>query len=90
MWFDILEMNLRPTKLQNRLTNSSTPQASFPTEILSQISDVISTLGDNKETFEVRRDTILERCQSNLTAVCKNSSPEKNWAMKSLVISSNG
>ncbi|QQP38184.1 Tick transposon [Caligus rogercresseyi] len=63
MWFDILEVMFKSNNIKKSGTRFSHTTGLLPTDVLCNVSDVISRLGDSDTPYEVLKNAILERSQ---------------------------
>ena len=68
MWFSLLEINFSSQRITSSLTKFTHATSLIPHDILTQVSDVITTAIDSKTPYEDLRAAILARLQSSVTS----------------------
>lgn len=66
MWFSILECGFKASNITNSLTKFTHAVSLLPSDVLPQVSDVISSAPTSKTPYEDLKTALLKRLQSSI------------------------
>lgn len=67
MWFNILECSFKASNISSSLTKYTRAASLLPSEVLSQVSDIITAASTSEHPYEDLKAALLQRLQSSVT-----------------------